>query len=272
MDERTDDDLTDDDLTDGEPAARAVARLVQIMRTLRGPGGCPWDREQDMGSLRRYVLEEAHEVVDAIDAGDPGALRAELGDLLLQVVFLAQIAAESGAFDLTGVAATISDKLVRRHPHVFAEARADTAEQVVAAWEEIKHHERGGGSLLDDVPRALPGLARADKLGKRAAQLFFDWPGPAGVLAKLREEIAELEAAIAEGATEARLEEELGDALFAMASLGRHLRVSAELAVARAGAKFERRFRQLEEAVAAGSVAAEAGALEEEWRRIKSRE
>lgn len=246
----------------------AFGRLVEIMRRLRGPDGCPWDREQDYRSLRRYTLEEAYEVVQAIDVGDPGALADELGDLLLQVVFLAQIGAERGEFTVADVATAISDKLVRRHPHVFGDGRAADADEVVRNWEAIKRRERGGGSVLDGVPRGLPGLERAQKLGKRAAQLRFDWPDAEPVLGKVREELDELEAAIRKG-DEREREEELGDVLFALASLARHLGLSAEVAVAGASAKFERRFRLLERELTEREEAPDAGRLEELWRRAK---
>lgn len=256
-----------------ERAAEAFVRLVQIMRQLRGPDGCPWDREQDLASLRRYTLEEAYEVVQAIDDGDRDGLRAELGDLLLQIVFLSQIAAEDGDFDVADVAEGISDKLVRRHPHVFGDEHVNDSADVVRNWEAIKRRERGSDSVLDDVPLSLPGLERAQKLGKRAAQIGFDWPHPGEVLAKVREEIEELEQAVRKrrqtpGANDA-IEEELGDLLFALTSLARHLGHSAEICVNRASAKFERRFRQLEAAVAAGSVGTTIEALEAEWQRVK---
>lgn len=259
--------------TDIQAAGDAFARLVEIMARLRAPGGCPWDREQTFASLRRYTLEEAYEVVQAIDDGDWDALPAELGDLLLQIVFLADIAAEDGRFNVADVATAITDKLVRRHPHVFGQVEVADAAEVLRNWEAIKHQERGGGSVLDDVPRSLPALARAEKLGKRAAQIGFDWDSPAAVLGKVREELAELEAELADGAAAAdRLEGELGDLLFAVVNLSRHLKLSAEVAGNRANAKFERRFRAVERAVAEGRVAADVEAMEQEWQRIKAGE
>lgn len=250
----------------------AFARLVQIMARLRAPGGCPWDREQTYQTLRRYTLEEAYEVVQAIDDRDWEALPAELGDLLLQIVFLSEIAAGEGRFDVVDVAECISDKLVRRHPHVFGEVEVADADEVLRNWEAIKHQERGGGSVLDDVPHSLPALARAEKLGKRAAQIGFDWDSPAAVLAKVREELAELESEL-QGSTDAdRLEAELGDLLFALVNLSRHLKLSAEVAANRANAKFERRFRAVERAVAEGRVAADVDSMEQEWQRIKAGE
>ncbi len=257
-------------LGDEEAAGRSFARLVALMRRLRGPDGCPWDRQQTLASLRRYTLEEAYEVVEAIEEGDPTALRGELGDLLLQVVFLAQICTEREWFDVAAVADAIVDKLVRRHPHVFGRARAADAREVVERWERIKHAERGGGSLLDDVGRGLPALERADKLGRRAARIGFDWPGPREVLGKVREELDELEAALAGEAGER--EEEIGDLLFALANLARHLGVSAEVALDRAGRKFERRFRALEAALGRGEIEADPVALEAAWQRLKAAE
>lgn len=251
-------------------SGEAFVGLVQIMERLRGPDGCPWDLRQTMESLRRYTLEEAYEVVQAIDDGDRGALRGELGDLLLQIVFLSQIAAEEGEFDVSDVADGITDKLVRRHPHVFGDAEAADADAVVRNWEKIKHQERGGGSLLDDVPRSLPALSRAQKLGKRAAQIGFDWSDPAAVLHKVREEVDELEQAMATPEHAAHVEEELGDTLFALASLARHLELSAEVCANGASDKFERRFRLVEEAVAARRVKPSVEAMESEWERVKA--
>jgi len=257
---------------DLEAAARSFSRLVEIMHRLRAPGGCPWDREQTFASLRRYVLEEAYEVVQAIDDGDFEALPDELGDLLLQIVFQAEIAAEEGRFTVSDVADSISDKLVRRHPHVFGEVEVADADEVLRNWEAIKHQERGGGSVLDDVPHSLPSLARAEKLGKRAAQRGFDWDGPAPVLAKVHEELAEVEHELRAGGDPDRLEAEIGDLLFAVVNLARHLKLSAEVSANRANAKFERRFRAVERAVEEGRVGADLDAMEGEWNRLKSEE
>lgn len=251
--------------------SEAFRRLVEIMRRLRGPDGCPWDREQDYRSLRRYTLEEAYEVVQAIEDDDPEALVDELGDLLLQVVFLAQIASERQEFTIADVADAISDKLVRRHPHVFGELAVADSDEVVRNWEDIKHAERGGGSVLDDVPGSLPALERAQKLGKRAARLDFDWPEPAPVLDKVREELDEIEAAMAHGDVEA-CEEELGDALFALASLARHLGLSAEVALTSASSKFERRFRSLEQELDGRGDRPDAAELDRLWEAVKASE
>lgn len=276
IEDDADSDLPELEITAADRAAGArFAELVAIMRRLRGPDGCPWDREQDFRSLRRYTLEEAYEVVEAIDGGDRRQLAGELGDLLLQVVFLSQMATEEGSFRVHDAVESIRDKLVRRHPHVFGDLDVQDAGEVVRNWEAIKHDERGAdgeASLLDDVPRSLPALERGQKLGKRAAQLDFDWPAAQPVLAKVREEIDELAAALGEAAGAERLEEELGDVLFALTSLARHLGLSAEVALNAAGAKFERRFRLVERAVRAGRVARDVEAMEREWQRVKALE
>jgi len=237
------------------------------MARLRDPdGGCPWDLEQTFATIAPYTVEEAYEVADAIERGDLGELKDELGDLLLQVVFHARMAQEQGEFAFADVAQAICDKMIRRHPHVFGEAPArDSAEQTVA-WEAIKAQERGakggGGSLLDDVPVALPGLTRAVKLTKRAARVGFDWPDTAQVLAKLREELAELEAEIDAG-DQVKAREELGDLLFVCANLARKLEVEPEDALRSANAKFARRFAFIEERLAADGRAPADSSLEE---------
>lgn len=258
---------------DDRRAGERFAYLVAIMRRLRGPDGCPWDREQDFRSLRRFTLEEAYEVVQAIDDGDRRALAGELGDLLLQVVFLSQLGADEGSFRIDDAIDSISSKLIRRHPHVFGDLDVADADEVLRNWEAIKRDERGGegaSSLLDDVPHSLPALERAQKLGKRAAQLGFDWPNAGAVLAKVREEVDELDEAAAADDHDAA-EEELGDLLIAIASLARHLGVSAEVAANSASAKFESRFRQVEVAVREGRVEQTVEAMEGEWQRVKRR-
>jgi MazG family protein len=256
---------------DDRAAGERFAALVSIMRRLRGPDGCPWDREQDFRSLRRYTLEEAYEVVQAIDDGDRGALAGELGDLLLQVVFLSQMATEEGSFTIADPIDAISAKLVRRHPHVFGDLDVADADEVLRNWETIKQHERsnaGGSSLLDDVPQSLPALERAQKLGKRAAQLHFDWPDATSVVGKVHEEVRELEAAIA-ASDRIATEEELGDLILAVTSLARHLGHSAEVATNSAAAKFERRFRLLEAVVHEEQIDPTPDALEAVWQRVK---
>lgn len=236
-----------------DPAAE-ILRLIDIMARLRDPhSGCPWDIEQDFASIAPYTIEEAHEVADAIERRAWDELPGELGDLLLQVVFHAQMAAESGMFDFADCAAAISDKLIFRHPHVFGdESRDKSAEQQVRDWEAIKAAERAGKNergALDGVALGLPALTRAVKLQDRAARVGFDWPGAGEVLDKITEETAELvEARDRLGPDE--LEEEFGDLMFVMANLARHLKIDPEQALRRANAKFTRRFRAIEDALA----------------------
>jgi MazG family protein len=227
---------------------RAWERLVEITRRLRAPDGCPWDREQTLQSLRTHLIEEAYEVLEAIDSGDRGHLREELGDLLFQILFQAQIASEEGAFDLEGVAAGIADKLVARHPHVFGERRVESAGEALQQWEALKDAERRGRSdgrgVLSGVPAHLPALLKAHRLAEKAGQFGFDWKGPDEVLEKVEEEMAELRRAREEAP--GTVEEEIGDLLFALASLARHLGVDAEAALQRANRKFARRFESVE--------------------------
>lgn len=240
---------------DRRNAATEIARLIDIMAQLRDPAsGCPWDIEQDFASIAPYTVEEAHEVADAIDRQAWDELPGELGDLLLQVVFHAQMAAEKGMFDFADCAAAISDKLLFRHPHVFgSESRDKSAEQQVRDWEAIKAAERAGKAergTLDGVAMGLPALTRAVKLQNRAARVGFDWPGAAEVLDKIAEETAELVEARDSLGPEA-LEEEFGDLLFVMANLARHLKIDPEQALRRANAKFTRRFQTVEASLAA---------------------
>ena len=257
-------------------AQRSLARLLGIMRRLRDPAhGCPWDREQDFASIAPYTIEEAYEVAEAIAHGEPGALEAELGDLLFQVVFHAQLGAERQWFDFASVADAIASKLTERHPHVFADARIDSEAEQNRAWEEHKARERAargqrGASELADVPLALPALSRAAKLGKRAGRLGFDWPDAQGVRAKIDEELRETEEASA-----ARRADELGDLLFAAANWARHLQVDPEEALRLANAKFERRFRAMEALAATRQLVLKsltAAAWDELWNEVKSRE
>ena len=261
-----------------ERARDAIVRLLEVMRRLRDPkGGCPWDLEQDFASIAPYTIEEAYEVAEAIARGEPRALESELGDLLFQVVFHAQLGAEKKWFDFASVADAICDKLTERHPHVFADARIANTADLNRAWEEHKARERAARgeqpSELDDVPLALPALARAAKLGKRAGRVGFDWPDASGVRAKIDEELAEIDELDA-SATERRAEE-LGDLLFAAANWARHLGVSPEEALRLANAKFERRFRAMERlALSRGLSLAnlDAGAWDALWEEVKSAE
>lgn len=238
---------------------QGIAGLLAIMAKLRDlDGGCPWDLEQDFASIAPYTIEEAYEVADAIDRNDLGALKDELGDLLLQVVFHARMAQEQGAFAFDDVVAAISDKMVRRHPHVFGEASVEDSQAQTVVWEQLKRREREAAgetdsSALAGISRGLPEWQRAVKLQKRAAAVGFDWPDVAPVIAKLHEEIDEVRVefdAVAaspdDAAAQARLEEEIGDVLFVCANLARHGKVDVGAALRRANLKFERRFRAME--------------------------
>jgi MazG family protein len=243
-----------------------ITRLIEIMAALRNPqGGCPWDLEQDFRSIAPYTLEEAYEVADAIERGHLGDLRDELGDLLLQVVFHAQMAREQGAFDFDDVARGICDKLVRRHPHVFAGETVESAEAQTVLWERHKAEEkaaRGHRGLLDDVPVALPALTRARKLGKRAGGAGFDWPDRDGPRRKIDEELAELDSAVGQSAGEDAVAGEVGDLLFAIVNYARHLGVDPEDALRRSNAKFERRFRHVEQRLTETGLTGEQAGLE----------
>ncbi len=279
---------------DGLEALTAIDRLIAIMTMLRDKQhGCPWDLEQTIKSLLPYTLEEVYEVADAIENNDLVELEDELGDLLFQVIFYAQIAKEQGAFDFQDIATAISDKLVRRHPHVFPAGDVEqfgipqdiSAQQVVVNWEAIKEIEReekrkkGGSaavekneSILDDVPRALPAMERARKLQKRAAQVGFDWAEIAPVLNKLKEEVAEFEEALASGDQE-RMSDELGDVLFATINLARHSKIEPEVALRSTNRRFELRFKWIEVALSKqGKVFKDANLeeLDALWDQAKS--
>ena len=225
-----------------------VARLVGVMRRLLAPDGCPWDREQTFETLRKYTLEEACEVIDAIDAGDRTLLREELGDLLLQIVFQAELARREGSFGLDDVVAGIVDKLVHRHPHVFGHMTAKDADEVLRNWEKLKAKEKGERGILGGVPRSMPALTRAQRIGEKVARVGFDWEDARGSRAKVAEEMGELDRAIASGDA-AAVEEELGDALFALVNLARHVKVDAEGALRRTIDKFTKRFAHVEKRV-----------------------
>jgi MazG family protein len=227
----------------------SLTRLLQIMQRLRDPnGGCPWDLQQNFRTIAPYTIEEAYEVADAIERDNMQALRGELGDLLFQVVFHAQLAQEQGAFDFEQVAEAICDKMERRHPHVFADAKIGDAEAQTVAWEEQKRKEReaSGDSVLADIPVALPALTRANKLGKRAAQVGFEWPHVEGALDKLDEEIGELRQEIRAGAAQPDIANEIGDVLFCIVNVCRYLQIDPETALRNTNAKFERRFGYIE--------------------------
>jgi tetrapyrrole methylase family protein/MazG family protein len=245
-------------------------RLKAIVAALRSPEGCPWDREQTHASLRGSILEEACEAVSAIGSGDDANLREELGDLLLQVVFHAQIASEEARWDFDAVAAGIAEKLIRRHPHVFGEMHCADSAEVLIRWEEIKRAEKGttAASLMDGLSRGLPALIRAAKVQKRAAKAGFDWPSAEPVYEKVREELREAEAASAD-----EIEDEIGDVLFAAVNLARKLRVDPEVALHGATDKFECRFRQVEALAHCRGLdlaALSLAALDELWEEVKA--
>ena len=244
-----------------------IDRLRAIMARLRDPqSGCPWDREQSFATIAPYTIEEAYEVADAIERGDLADLKDELGDLLFQVIFHARMAEELGVFDFDAVAQAVVDKMIRRHPHVFAEESYDSLEAQTAGWEAIKAAERQAkdreGGVLADVPAGLPGLLRAVKLTKRAGRVGFDWPTPAEVLDKLQEEVAELTAEIEAGDQE-KIREEFGDLMFVCANLARKLNVDPEDALRAANAKFSRRFRFIEATLADQGRGPQDASLEE---------
>ena len=268
--------------------ALEFGRLVEIMATLRGPNGCPWDREQTFRSLSHFVLEEAYEVVDAIERGDDAALREEIGDHIFEGVFLAQIAAELGRFTVADALAAVTGKLVRRHPHVFqddgrvhdagSKERAPSADAALSRWDAQKAQEKSAagreGSALGDLPNALPALLRAYKLGKRAAARGFDWSSPDDVVPKIEEEVAELKDALRrEHGDAARAEEEMGDLLFAIANLSRKLGIEPEAALRRANQKFEARFARMDSRIVQGGNRMEELSLEQledVWQQTKS--
>jgi len=277
------------------PAAASFERLLGIMAKLRDPnGGCPWDLEQSFRTIAPHTIEEAYEVADTIERDDLAALPGELGDLMFQVVFYAQMAAEAGLFRMEDVLQAINGKMIDRHPHVFGQADIATASAQTVAWETHKAAERAKdaaasgrqAATLDGVVTGLPALTRAEKLQRRAARVGFDWPEAAPVLDKVREEIAEIETEMAACGDAERLDEEVGDLLFAAVNLARHLKVDAEGALRRANRKFERRFRRMEELAAQGGDVQSAGGsggsqvglpsslegLEALWARVKAEE
>lgn len=258
----------------------ALDRLLGIMKTLRDPqAGCPWDREQSYATIAPYTLEETYEVLDAISREDFDDLQGELGDLLFQIVFYAQIAQEEGRFNFEDVCQTICDKLERRHPHIFADVTVSGSQQVLQNWEQIKISERAAKeqhSALDDIPRALPALMRSHKIQKRCSNVGFDWKTLGPVLDKVHEEIDEvMHEANQAVIDEQKLEEEIGDLLFATVNLSRHLGSKAETALQKANDKFERRFRQVEQIIASQGLKMQDATLEQmeaAWQKIKAAE
>jgi nucleoside triphosphate diphosphatase len=276
-------------MSDASHAAQEFTRLVEIMSTLRGPGGCPWDREQTIDTLKPFVLEETYEVLEAIDRHDHAALCEELGDFVFEAVFVAQLESEAGRFSIADSLKSVADKLVRRHPHVFARAAGDaalaTAGQVRTRWEEVKAQERASAqadgtpaaakSLLSGLAPTLPALLRAYHISTRAASVGFDWSGAGDVLHKMQEEVDELRDVVeTPGPVDhARAEEEMGDLLFTIANLSRKLGIEPETALRKANDKFTRRFGALEQSVAASGRAMKDMTLEDleaEWQRLKA--
>jgi MazG family protein len=261
-------------------AGERFTRLVEIMARLRSPGGCPWDREQNFDTIKPYLLEETYEVLDAIDAKDFEGLADELGDLLLQAVFFAQMASEEGRFNIADSVEAINRKLIRRHPHVFADGDAKTAGDVTRRWDEIKAAEREEqgkakpDGLLGGVPRSLPALVEARQIASRAAGAGFDWENLGQVIEKLHEELAELEAA-RDSEGQAELEDEVGDLLFVIVNIARFLKVDPEQALRKTNAKFRRRFSRIEKGVAAAGKTLREASMEEMeslWQEAKRAE
>jgi len=262
-----------------EEAAQHLQEAVAIMARLRAPNGCPWDREQTFDTIKRHTLEETYEVFDAIERRAWPDLKDELGDLLLQVLFYAQMASEAGYFTISDVAANLNTKLIRRHPHIFGEVEAADADAVLRNWEQIKRAEKkeagvNHDSMLDEVPRSMPAVLEAGKLGSKAAKIGFDWPNVDGLFDKLQEEITELKAELTPNLEKnsKAAEEELGDLLFTVVNLARHLKIDPESALRASNAKFRHRFRTMESA-AGGSEALAASTpseLEERWNQAKN--
>jgi len=250
-----------------------IARLLRIMARLRGPKGCPWDREQTHQSIRHNLIEECYETLDAMDADNSAEFRDELGDLLLQIVFHAQMASEAGEFDFDSVAKSIADKLVRRHPHVFGRKRVSTSVEVLKRWEAIKKQEKNAHSIVAEIPRSLPALLKADKVQRKVARVGFDWKRVDDVVAKVEEELRELKGALASGGRR-QFEEELGDLLFAAVNLARFEGLHAEELLNRTISKFIARFQRIERAVHKSGRRLEDCTLEELdglWESAKQR-
>ena len=255
-------------------AGERFSELVKLMARLRGPGGCPWDRKQTFDSIKPYTLEETYEVLDAIDARDWPGLREELGDFLLQAVFYGEMADEQGLFTIADSLQAINQKLVRRHPHIFGEATAETPEDVKQRWDEIKKQEKAGriqASVLDSVPRNLPALMEAEKISLKAAGVGFEWPTIDGVIEKLQEEAAELAEARESGSAE-QIEHEIGDLLFTVVNLARFLKVDPEQALRKTNARFRKRFAYVEGEAGAALQETPLDRMEELWQEAKRRE
>jgi MazG family protein len=267
--------MTDEQMISCSESGRQLERLRAIMHRLRAPGGCPWDAEQSHESLVPHLIEESYETIDAIQRSDHEHLKEELGDLLLQVVFHSEISEEAGRFNLDDVARGISEKLVRRHPHVFASSQVVDSDGVLKQWDEIKRAEKGDGEkpYLHGVGKGLPGVLRAAKLQKKAAKIGFDWPVQSGVIAKIHEELLELQSAIDAQDLEA-VSEEMGDLLFSVINLARFRRTDPEVLISNANAKFETRFGEMEKLLKSKGISLEAATVDEmgdAWEEAKRR-
>ncbi len=265
--------MKDDEKSAEERAAEAFADLTGIVARLRAPNGCPWDREQTHESLKPFIIEESYEVINAIDGGKPADLKEELGDLLLQIMLQAEISREESEFDVADVVTGLSKKLVNRHPHVFGNTRVDGADEVLVNWEKIKKEEKEGRGLFDGLPPHLPGLLKAARMGEKAGRVGFDWPEPASVREKVREELEELDEAVASG-DRAAVEHELGDLLFSLAQWGRHLGQFPEEAIRACCTRFANRFESVAGLVRdSGREIADCTLqeLEDAWQEVKSR-
>lgn len=257
-------------------AASPLRRLLDVIARLRAPNGCPWDRQQTTESMAPHLLEEAYEAIEALRRGDDAHAREELGDVLMNVLMIAQIAKERGAFDIDSVATAIHDKLVRRHPHVFGKDKVDSADQVLKNWEQIKLQEQQQGSrpqrsgVLSGVPTALPALQRAYRIGEKAARIGFDWPDRQGPRQKIDEELGELDAAIA-GSDQAAIAAELGDVLFSLCNLARHLKVEPEMALRGTIDRFLARFAGVEQELGPDLTGRSLAELDAAWNRSKQR-
>jgi len=256
---------------DHEDAARAFVDFVEVVRRLRAPGGCPWDREQTPTSLKPFIVEESYEVIDAIDSGDQAEICEELGDLLLQIALQSQISVEQGGFDIADVARGITAKLIHRHPHVFGDVEVDGSGEVLKNWEQLKKQEKEDRGLFDGLPSQMPVLQKAARIGEKAGRVGFDWPDAAAVREKVAEELTELDEAVARGDGEA-MEHEIGDLLFAVAQWARHLGLAPEEALRGCCGRFQARFEQMTGLIdGEGRAIAELSAdrLEEYWQRAK---
>ena len=265
--------VKDDEKSVEERAAEAFANLTEIIAKLRAPDGCPWDREQTHESLKPFIVEESYEVIDAIDRGKPADLKEELGDLLLQIMLQSEISREEGEFDIADVVTGLSGKMVNRHPHVFGNTPVDGADEVLVNWEKIKKEEKKGSGLFDGLPLHLPGLLKAARMGEKAGRVGFDWPEAVSVRVKVREELEELDEAVASG-DRAAMEHELGDLLFSVAQWGRHLGQFPEEAIQACCTRFANRFEGVEELVRdSGREIADCTLqeLEDAWQEVKDR-